>query len=501
MPCKYCLSLFPRSEEDIWMNQPLFTQVDAIEIRLDDVGDKLDLKKLTRVLNIPIIVTIRSRQEGGEWNRSLSEKIHVYQKAIQAGINYLDIEWQESGEVIPQLPLTPQHQIILSHHTTTNELDQLIHNFSEMLLIPADIFKFVYTARNLNDNLTALRLIEMARDKGVRYVIHAMGREGQLSRILGALQGNEFTYVSPSPQTPTAPGQLSLQAARNVFFLHQKSSATPLIGLLGYPVEQSSSWKLHNRLLQRKRAHNAEETGDFIYLNFPARDLDDFWKNWEPLINGLSITLPHKKDIVSKLDFLSQSVEKSTVCNTAIKRNGKWWGFNTDFMAICELLQAYSDLLWEGVFVYGAGATSRSVITALKELGIQQIFLASRDEEKGSSLAEEFHVRFVPESEWTKWPFRTIIHTTPLGMFPATQEMPPLEPLLPHVKLVFDVVYNPAYTLLLQRAQKYGCQVISGEEMYVRQACHQFEIFSGMAVDLNEVKEVWEAIKSESLTL
>lgn len=501
MLCKYCLSLLPRSEKDIWINQPLFIQVDAIEIRLDDAGDKLDLKKLTRVLKIPVIVTIRSRQEGGEWDRSLSEKIRVYQKAIQEGINHLDIEWRESGEIIPQLPLTPQHQIILSHHTTTNEVDQLIHAFSEMLLAPADIFKFVYTARNLNDNLTALRLIEMARDKGVRYVIHAMGREGQLSRILGALRGNEFTYVSPNPQTPTAPGQLSLQEARNVFSLHQKSSTTQLIGLLGYPVEQSRGWKLHNRLLQRKRTQHAEQVGNFIYVNFPARNLDDFWKNWEPLINGVSITLPHKQDIISKLDFLSQSVEKSTVCNTAMKRNGKWWGFNTDFLAICELLEAYNDLLWEGVFVYGAGATSRSVITALKELGIQQIFLASRDEEKGSSLAEEFHVRYVPKSEWKKWLFRTIIHTTPLGMFPNTQEMPPLESLLPDVKLVFDVVYNPAYTLLLQQAQKYGCQVISGEEMYVRQACHQFQIFSGMAVDLNEVKEVWEEIRSESLTL
>ncbi len=289
-----------------------------------------------------------------------------------------------------------------------------------MLLKPAAIYKLVFTAQNLNDNLTAYRLIDRARREGVRYVIHAMGREGQLSRILGALKGNEFTYVFPNHQTPTAPGQLSLQVARDIFSLHHKSSTTRLIGLLGYPVEQSSGWKLHNRLWQRQRAQNTEQKGDFIYLNFPARDLDDFWKNWEPLLSGLSITLPHKRDIVSKLDALTRSVEKSTVCNTAIKRNGKWWGFNTDFLAMCEILQAHTDLLWEGVFVYGAGATSRSVITALHELGVQQIFLASRDERKGLSLSEELHVRYLPEKEWTKQPFRTIIQTTPLGMFPAS---------------------------------------------------------------------------------
>ncbi len=79
--------------------------------------------------------------------------------------------------------------------------------------------------------------------------------------------------------------------------------------------------------------------------------------------------------------------------------------------------------------------------------------------------------------------------------------MPPLEPLLPHMKLVFDVVYNPTYTLLLQQAQKYGCQVISGEELYLRQARHQFEIFSGVPVDLHALKEVWEELKSLPGTL
>jgi 3-dehydroquinate dehydratase/shikimate dehydrogenase len=72
--------------------------------------------------------------------------------------------------------------------------------------------------------------------------------------------------------------------------------------------------------------------------------------------------------------------------------------------------------------------------------------------------------------------------------------MPPLSALLPRAKLVFDVVYNPAFTRLLQSARQAGCQVISGEEMYLRQARQQFEIFSGLTVSLDELREVWKEI-------
>jgi len=498
MPCKYCLSLLPRSPEEIWNNPELFRNADLAEIRLDHLGNSLDLKKLRQLLKLPVIITIRSRQEGGEWPGSQQEKSVILQKAIEAGMDYVDVEWAEADQVLPGLHLTPRTRLILSHHTTRHEPGFLLDTFQQMLQQPADIYKFIYTARSLDDNLTVYRLIEMARQKGVCFLIHGMGKEGQLSRIIGALQGNEFTYLSQSTSSQTAEGQLTHDMARNLYFLHEKSHSTRLIGLLGYPVEQSSGWLLHNRLLHRKREGGACTADDFIYVNFPAADFDNFWKNWESRLSGLSITLPHKQKIIGRLDFPAKSVQASGVCNTAIKRNGKWWGFNTDLMAINEILQPHQNLLQEGVLIFGTGATSRSSIAALQELGVHRIFIASRDENRGLQLAEDFHLHYLPESEWLKQPVPAIIQTTPLGMYPAVDEMPPLSALLPRTKLVFDVVYNPAFTRLLQSARQAGCQVISGEEMYLRQARQQFEIFSGLTVSLEELRGIWKEIHADT---
>jgi 3-dehydroquinate dehydratase/shikimate dehydrogenase len=497
-PCKYCLSLLPRTTDEIWENPEQFQQADLLEIRLDLLGNKLDLKKLRRVVKLPLIITLRSRQQGGEWPGTPQEKAVILQKAITARMDYIDLEWSESDKILPALNFTSQTHLILSHHTANHEAESLLNTFQQMLQQSSDIYKFIYTARSLADNLTVYRLMEIAHQRGIRFVIHAMGKEGQLSRLISALQGSEFCYVSLSASAQTAEGQLTLNAARNIFFLHEKSERTRLIGLLGYPIEQSPGWRLHNQLLHRQRQKSAQQSDDFIYVNFPAVDFQDFWKNWESRVSGLSITLPHKTKIISRLDFSAKSAEVSGVCNTAIKRNGKWWGFNTDLMAIYEVLQPHQDLLQEGLLIYGAGATSRSSIAAMQELGVRKIFIASRDESKGSQLAEDFQIEYLPESEWLKQYIPAIIQTTPLGMYPAVQEMPPLSVLLPRAKLVFDVVYNPALTRLLQEAKKLGCQIISGEEMYLRQARQQFQIFSGLMVTLEELKKVWDEIKSES---
>jgi 3-dehydroquinate dehydratase/shikimate dehydrogenase len=500
-PCKYCLSLLPRTTDEIWDNPEQFQQADLLEIRLDLLGNKLNLKKLRRVVKLPLIITLRSRTEGGEWSGTLQEKTAILQKAIKAGMDYIDLEWSEAEKILPTLNFTPQTRLILSHHTADREAESLLNTFQQMLQQSADIYKFIYTARSLADNLTAYRLLETARQRGIRFVIHAMGKEGQLSRLISALQGNEFNYVSIRASAQTAEGQLTLNTARNIFFLHEKSEETRLIGLLGYPIEQSLGWRLHNQLLHIKRQESAPQFNDFIYVNFPAVDFQDFWKDWESRVSGLSITLPHKTKIISPLDFSAKSVEVSGVCNTAIKRDNKWWGFNTDLMAIFEVLQPHKDLLQEGLLIYGAGATSRSSIAAMQELGVRKIFLASRDESKGSQLAEEFQIEYLNEHEWLKQYIPAIIHTTPLGMYPAVQEMPPLSMLLPRAKLVFDVVYNPSLTRLLQEAKKLGCQIISGEEMFLRQASQQFQIFSGLMVTLEELKKLWDKIKSQSVSV
>lgn len=495
-PAKYCVSLLPSSKEELWQRLPECNAADIIEIRLDHLGTDVDLLHVRQLTPKPLIVTVRSKAQGGFWEGTEKELLDVFRKAIAAGADYIDLEWKSAG-MLNELNSDTKTRIILSHHSPENNLSRLTSVFHEMLKTRIDIYKLIYTARSLNDNLLSLPLIELARQNAVNHIIHGMGQEGRLSRIMGALRGNLFNYVSLKDENSTAEGQLTLDEARNIFFLHEKSANTRLIGLLGYPVKQSYGWQLHNRMLHLKRKKVETDSKlftDFIYVNFPVTRFEDFWSHWPDHVDGLSITIPHKERIVPQLHYKGKTVELSGVCNTALKRHGKWYGFNTDMMAIYDLIYPWQDFVKDGVLVYGTGATARSVLAALQELQAPTIFLSGRNPGKGLDLAESFGVKFILENEIAGIQPAVLIQTTPLGMYPNVQEIPPLTQSLEKARVVFDVIYNPPETGLLKLAREKGCRIISGVDMYLQQAVRQFQLFSGFSLNLRELTVLWNEI-------
>jgi 3-dehydroquinate dehydratase/shikimate dehydrogenase len=495
-PAKYCVSLLPSSEKELWELLPECNVADVIEIRLDHLGTGADLLRVRNLASKPLIVTVRSKAQGGFWEGSEKERLDVFRRAIAAGADYIDLEWKSAG-MLTELKSSKKTGVILSHHSPENNLSSLTSVFKEMLKTHVDIYKLIYTAHSLNDNLLSLPLIELALQNAVNYIIHGMGQDGRLSRIMGALRGNYFNYVSLKGKISTAEGQLTLEEARNIFFLHEKSAHTRLIGLLGFPVKQSYGWQLHNRMLHLKQESaetDSKPFTDFIYVNFPVARFEDFWSHWPDHVDGLSITIPHKERIVPQLHYKGKTVELSGVCNTALKRRGKWYGFNTDMMAIYDLIYPWKDFVKDGVLVYGTGATTRSVLAALQELQASRVYLSGRNSGKGLDLAESFGVKFTPENEIACIQPAMLIQTTPLGMYPNVREIPPLTRSLEKARLVFDVVYNPPETGLLKVAREKGCRIISGVDMYLRQAAMQFRLFSGLSLNLKELAGLWNEI-------
>jgi 3-dehydroquinate dehydratase/shikimate dehydrogenase len=489
-PLKLCVSLLPESLQDLYQLSHGTEAADLIELRLDILG-KIPFEEVLTKLRKPLIVTVREPEEGGFWKGTEQEKNEIFISAIKAGVQYLDIEWQKASQILNQISFGNKTQLILSHHTDKRDLEQLDGILNRMLVTPAQVYKLIYRATSLNDCINIFTLIKLAGNSGKEFVIHAIGEEGQNSRLLGALAGNSWTYVSHPDFTATADGQIDLKTARNTYFLHEKSRHSKIVGLIGYPINQSSGWKLHNRLLHELLNEHPKKSDDFLYMNFPAEDFSAFWKEWKGYINGLSITIPHKQAIVPHLKHKGKSVELSGVCNTAIKKDKYWYGFNTDFLAIFELLNESSSFLGDTVMVYGTGATTRSAIAALKELNRKEIYLSGRNLQKGKEIADEFGVKFKALTQLKEIPFSGIIQTTPVGMFPRTDEIPPLVDFLKPGMLVFDVIYNPATTRFLHQAMDVGCRVISGEMMYLHQAYWQFELFSGTRISLEMIEKIW----------
>jgi 3-dehydroquinate dehydratase/shikimate dehydrogenase len=493
---KTCISILAKTEEELLDKIMHSRYSDLVEFRLDFLPD-FDLKLLRSKTDQEIILTIRTLKEGGFFRGAISKIGMVYQKAIDNKIDYLDIEYSISDDLLPKLSIKSTTKIILSQHTNIKNFEKLQIILNSMLKIKADVYKLIYTAHNLNDSLTVINLIENLKNNGRKFVIHAMGENGKLSRVLGALKGNAWTYLASDIGAETAKGQITVDEAINKYFLHEKSSATRIFGLIGYPIAQSKGWIIHNQLFHQSITRF--EAGDSpylnaIYVNFPVKNLSAFWQLWQSHVNGFSVTIPHKESILKCADELSEEVRLSSVCNTLLKKGNRWIAANTDLLAIFKLLQPYSEQLVHGVLIVGTGATARSTVVALQKLNVEKIYLIGRNTQRGKFLSKLYSTEYFREDEIPYLNLGGIIQTTPIGMYPNEKVRPLGDQYFREGMIVLDVIYNPVKTKFLIAAENRGCTIISGKKMFLLQACEQFKLFSGLSIPEKHLDKIWEEI-------
>jgi 3-dehydroquinate synthase len=492
---QFCVSVMPQYATDIVAMLAKVDDADMIELRIDmmPVEDVLRVNWAHVRANCekPLLITCRTREEGGYFVGTDDERVEIFQNAMIAGVEWIDVEAAHITDIAPRLPIGLKTRLVLSHHILKagSTAQQLQDKLDDMTNTFADVYKLIFTADTVNDTLTATNLIEYAKSRFLNVVIHAMGEFGEPSRIIGAMRGNAWTYVASDEQHITASGQITLSDAQNVYRLQEKTSQTSLYGLLGYPTRQSKGKLLHNALYQ-----HLPNPASLLYLNFPTPEVTAFWSEWRNLLSGLSITIPHKEGIFKLLDELSDEAKQSNVCNTAIPEDGRWKGYNTDVLALEDLIAPHINEFRFGTLVVGTGATTQSAITALQRQGVKTIFVIGRNRARVGTITSKFKVRAVTEADFGSLDIGGIIQTTSVGMMPNTDAMPYGSELFRRGIVVMDVVYNPAITRFLQTAIDEGCTTIAGEEMFVRQAAHQFRLFTGAAVSLEDVRRVWESV-------
>ena len=263
------------------------------------------------------------------------------------------------------------------------------------------------------------------------------------------------------------------------------NGATRVCILIGDPVSHSVSPQIHNSGFQALGLN-------FVYAAFAVKDLKAAVEGVRGLgIRGASVTFPHKQNIIPLLDRLDPLAEKIGAVNTVVNDNGRLTGFNTDGQA------AYLSLIENGVktagkkiLIVGAGGAARAIaFTIASKKAAKEIVLSDIVYRRAESLARElclktgaraFAVAFgratlAQELVNTK----VLINATPVGVFPNVKQSPIPRGLLNQGPCVFNIVYNPAQTLLLKYAKAAGCKTIPGIEMLVRQAGEQFRLWTG----------------------
>ena len=242
--------------------------------------------------------------------------------------------------------------------------------------------------------------------------------------------------------------------------------------VIGNPIEHSLSPKLHNHWLKENNI-NALYDKEKIKESDISRIIDEIKKD---KINGINVTVPFKKTVISFLDQLSPLAEEVQSVNTIFKKNNKIIGDNTDVVGFEQGLKHINyNVKNKKVFILGAGGVTPSIILALKRLGALKITLSNRTKEKAEDLKKIFSSLQIVN--WgQKTDFDMIINATSLGL----KKEDKIELDLSKIgsdKLFYDVIYNPSKTNFLLKGEELGNRIENGKMMFIYQAQLAFKIW------------------------
>jgi 3-dehydroquinate dehydratase/shikimate dehydrogenase len=417
-----------------------------------------------------ILATCRRRQNHGKFNGAMGDQLRVLEVAVENGACAVDVEIETAELVASKLSMfSGRAQLIISYHNFENtpQIDQVT---KRMTRIPADIYKLVTTARKPSD---AARVLAAAKSgTRVRMVVLAMGELGFPTRVLATSWGGVFTYAAPMHAQGTAAGQVSARQLRHLYRIEKFTKAAKVYGVIADPVRHSLSPVIHNRAFQSRRI-------DAVYLPFlvaPPQLRDFFVAAEKTPISGFSVTIPHKQKVSRYLDWVDPLARRIGAVNTVWKKAGKWRGANTDAAGVVVPLSKITRLSNATVLVAGNGGAARGAATALIEAGAK-VSLVGRNPDRVRALARTCGGEPLLREQVESRKFDILIHATPLGMWPNVNECF-FRNSIP-AEIVFDMVYNPMETLLIQHAREQGKAVIPGLEMFIEQAAKQFEIWTG----------------------
>ncbi|MBO5780115.1 MAG: shikimate dehydrogenase [Muribaculaceae bacterium] len=244
-----------------------------------------------------------------------------------------------------------------------------------------------------------------------------------------------------------------------------------IYGLIGFPLGHSFSQDYFNRKFD---AENISAR----YLNFEIPDIGDFMEivSQYPMLSGLNVTIPYKQQVIPYLTAIDPVAEQIGAVNVIkIERtkggNPTFVGYNSDVVGFSDSIAPMLNEKRCRALILGTGGAAKAVEYALQNLGVATTFV-SRTKREGMLTYEELTPEVMAQN-------LVIVNTTPLGMYPHTEECPdiPYDCITPE-HLCYDLLYNPDVTLFMRKAQERGAEVKNGLEMLLLQAFEAWLIWN-----------------------
>jgi 3-dehydroquinate dehydratase / shikimate dehydrogenase len=478
---KICAVVAAESAAAMWNQlERALSGTKTIELRLDWLANDGEIERFLARLaargrreavltnRATLIATCRRREAGGRYRGTIAKQLIRLGEALRAGCEWYDLELESASRCPSELLdvlLGEGWQICSAHffQRAPKDFKPVVVRLSS---VQPDAIKIAAQCESLSEAWRALAIARGRRDA----IAVPMGDVVLPMRVLSLREGGNLVYAPV--ENATAPGQVSLNEMVNLYRADRISRRTRAYGVIGNPIGHSLSPQLQNAGFRARSI-------DAVYLPFLVRDLKDFCSSIAALrMKGFSVTLPHKETILRYLDDCDELAKSIGAVNTvSVRSNGKLIGYNTDYVGVLRALERRVPLRGSRVLIFGAGGVARAVAFALSRARAS-VAICARRPEQARSLAQAARGEAIARKHLRSEFFDAIVNATPVGMHPGI-ERSPLEARELNCRLLFDTIYRPRVTKLMQLAARRGIETISGVEMFVAQGTAQWEIWTG----------------------
>lgn len=262
--------------------------------------------------------------------------------------------------------------------------------------------------------------------------------------------------------------------------------------VIGHPIGHTMSPFIHNRLFQLSGIE-----AEYIKLDIAPENLADEYNRLLSKLDGYNITIPHKQNIIQLIDEIDDKAKMYGSVNTVANSDGIAKGYTTDPDGFLKALDAAGIILDGRVVILGCGGVARTMAYEVVLKGLPLLFAVRKDDVNiAKSLCSEIEntvkgakVSFCLIDELSS-DIDVLVNATPIGMFPKLDAQPVTDSVISRCASVFDAVYNPLETVLIQKALANGSKAVGGMSMLVWQAVVAHEKWDGSVYDKEEIAKL-----------
>ena len=497
-PPLVCLTLTGKTlEEDRQLAEKYFKLIDLVELRVDYLTEEEQLyaRRFPAMIHLPCLLTIRRDIDGGLFDGSEFSRTCLFSRALafanqDKAKNFAYVDFEDDFHIpsIQDAAMAFGVKIIRSLHSMEEPVYNLKERCEQMRKTGYEIPKIAFQPKKLSDVANLFR--EGAQMTNSEHIFCAMGAEGLPARILASHTNSYLTYVSPEEliANTSGIGHIDPVTLTSLYNFRNITKSTKLYGITGWPLYKISGPEIHNSGFKKAGI-------DAVYIPIRSQLVSEALSFAEQIgIEGLSITNPHKESVMYYLNEQSPEVIQIGACNTAIYRNKKWIGYNTNAYGFRRALEEFLGpvrIKRKKVAIIGAGGAAKAVAYILKQMGAR-VCIFNRSINHAKQLAERYGFEYCtlePDCAPVLDEYSNlIVQTTSVGASKeikpgSNQANEPNDPIYFYNfrgnEILFDILYRPAITPVMKRASLAGCRVSNGYKMLEYQAYAQFKLFTG----------------------